>query len=72
MIKRAKVLKETKQIWIKKIAIVPDLTMKEREENMKQREELQMKKQQGGKWIIKIGKNSATGQWQGRKPILTE
>lgn len=41
---------------IKQVIIVPALTRKEREENNKLREELKLRRQAEGKWVIRKGK----------------
>ncbi|MPC77788.1 hypothetical protein E2C01_072255 [Portunus trituberculatus] len=56
LVKRAKNLKNASHARIKQVIIAPDLTRKEREENDKLREELKLRRQAGGKWIIRKGK----------------
>lgn len=56
IIKNAQRLREDPNQDNRKVGIAPDMTRKEREENRKLREELQRKRDGGGRWIIKRGK----------------
>ena len=56
IIKNNKKLNNVQDERIKKIRIVLDKTKMEREEDARLRDELQMRKEEGGRWMIKKGK----------------
>lgn len=56
LVSKSKELGQNEGSTIKHIIIAPDLTRKEREENVELEEELREKRAQGGRWIIRKGR----------------
>ncbi|KAG0718027.1 hypothetical protein GWK47_053291 [Chionoecetes opilio] len=56
IIKRSKELRNAREDSIRKIGLAVDKTKREREEDALLKEKLQVKRREGGRWIIKKGK----------------